>query len=83
MGEIWRFLWGKLSSGDPISIAVAAMLIILTGSSVVAFAHGMDGRCRVNKFDINDAADYGCSTGLFLRGFFENIPTFDSVKNQP
>lgn len=83
MGDIWRFLWGKLSSGEPIAVATAAMLIMLLGSSVVAFAHGADGRCQVLKFDINDAADYGCSTGRFFRGFFENIPVADSVKGEP
>ena len=60
---------------------LAVVLCILTGCIVISIAHGTDGRCRVDKFDVNDAADYGCSTGLFFRGLFEQVPVFNSVKN--
>lgn len=62
---------------------LAIICTILIGYGIVSTVHGLSGQCRVPKFDLNDAADYGCSTGLFIRGLGEQIPVADSVKNQP
>jgi len=72
------------SSAGPVPRAIATIMIIQLYVLGLSFWRGLDGTCQVSKFQWDIISNYGCSGGLFVRGFFEKAPQPPSLeRNAP
>ena len=70
------------SNAGPVARGIGIILLIQLYALGISFWRGTNGTCQVSKFQWDIITNYGCSSGLFVRGFLEKAPQPPSVENK-